>query len=226
MPGATTSPRASPSLVPKTASISSRAMAPGRSSAGVSPRKETIVNSSPACARPPSRMRSMRPARSSATCAAVTGLTWPEILAEGAASGPPKARSSANAAGCDGMRSATLARPARASSQTEPARRRGRDERQRPRPKGLREPKRRRAKPRLAPRRRKIGDMGDQRIEARAALGGVNFGDRARRGGVGAKAVDGLGRKGDESPARKISTARASEASSTPSSGVACGSLI
>jgi hypothetical protein len=41
--------------------------------------------------------------------------------------------------------------------------------------------------------------MGDQGIEGRPALGLVEAGDRGRIGGVGAKAVDGLGRKSDQS---------------------------
>ncbi len=40
--------------------------------------------------------------------------------------------------------------------------------------------------------------MGDQGIEARAALGGVDAGHRPRVGGVRAEPVDGLGGKGDE----------------------------
>ena len=40
--------------------------------------------------------------------------------------------------------------------------------------------------------------MGDQRIECRPALGLVEARDGAAVGGVGAEAVDGLGRKGDE----------------------------
>ncbi len=40
--------------------------------------------------------------------------------------------------------------------------------------------------------------MCDQRVEARAVLGGEDGGDGAGVGRVGAKAVDGLGRKGDQ----------------------------
>ena len=50
----------------------------------------------------------------------------------------------------------------------------------------------------LAPRRREVRHMRDQRVEARPPLGGVDPGDRARVGRVGAEAVDRLGREGDE----------------------------
>ena len=40
--------------------------------------------------------------------------------------------------------------------------------------------------------------MGDQGIEGRPALGLVDAGDRGRIGGVGAEAVDGLGRERDQ----------------------------
>ena len=51
-------------------------------------------------------------------------------------------------------------------------------------------------------RRLKAGDMGDQRIEGRAALGGI---DRRHGGGVGGvrrQAVDGLGRQDDQPTVR------------------------
>ena len=41
--------------------------------------------------------------------------------------------------------------------------------------------------------------MHDQRIEARPPLGGENAGHRLAIGGVGAQAIDRLGRKGDQS---------------------------
>ena len=40
--------------------------------------------------------------------------------------------------------------------------------------------------------------MGDQRVEARPALGLEDPGDGQRIAGVGGQAIDGLGRKGDE----------------------------
>ncbi len=45
---------------------------------------------------------------------------------------------------------------------------------------------------------RKVGDMGDQRVETRPALGLEDTGDSQRVTGVGRQAVDGLGREGDE----------------------------
>jgi hypothetical protein len=45
---------------------------------------------------------------------------------------------------------------------------------------------------------RDIPDMGDQRIEGRPALGLVEAGDRGRIGGIGAEAVNGLGRERDQ----------------------------
>jgi hypothetical protein len=50
----------------------------------------------------------------------------------------------------------------------------------------------------LAPGLGHVGDMGDQRIEAWAALGRVNPRHGARIDGVGAEAIDGFGGKGDE----------------------------
>ena len=47
-------------------------------------------------------------------------------------------------------------------------------------------------------RRLRVGNVRDQRVEARAVLGGVDLGYGLRVGRVGAEAVDGLGRKRDE----------------------------
>ena len=43
-----------------------------------------------------------------------------------------------------------------------------------------------------------IADMGDQRIERRPALGLIEPRNRARVGGIGAEAIDGLGRERDQ----------------------------
>ena len=51
----------------------------------------------------------------------------------------------------------------------------------------------------LGERRVERGDVRDQGIEAGPLLGGVDAGDRLAAGRVGAEAVDGFGRKGDES---------------------------
>ena len=50
----------------------------------------------------------------------------------------------------------------------------------------------------ILPRGGEIADMGDQRIEGRPALGLVEVGDRGRIGGIGAEAIDGLGRERDQ----------------------------
>ncbi len=52
-------------------------------------------------------------------------------------------------------------------------------------------------------RRREIGDVGDQRIEGRPALGRVKPRDRLAIGGVGAEPVNGLGRKRDQAAGRE-----------------------
>jgi hypothetical protein len=61
-------------------------------------------------------------------------------------------------------------------------------------------------------RGREIGDVNNERIEARPALGLVDAGNGARVGGVGGKAVNGLGRNGDRL-ARTISVAASAIAS-------------
>ena len=97
-------------------------MPPGRSSSGVSPVKATIVDSMPTSQRPPSRMVSTAPPRSSATCRAVVGEMRPKRLALGAAMPrPPRAAnaaSSACATGCDGTRRPTLSWPPVTASST------------------------------------------------------------------------------------------------------------
>ena len=47
-------------------------------------------------------------------------------------------------------------------------------------------------------RRLQIRDMGDERVEGRAAFGLVDPRDGAPVGRVGAEAIDGLGREGDQ----------------------------
>ena len=79
------------------------------------------------------------------------------------------------------------------------------DQGQRPRPMLLGQ--RERVGAELADRcgRGEVGDMDDQRIEARPALGLVDSGDRCGVGGVGGEAVDGLGRR--PRPARRRGSA-------------------
>ena len=72
------------------------------------------------------------------------------------------------------------------------------DERQRARPEFLRQGERRIIEPPLRAGRLDAREMRDQRVEGRAPLGGVKLGDGTRIGGVGAKAVNRLRRKGDE----------------------------
>jgi hypothetical protein len=50
---------------------------------------------------------------------------------------------------------------------------------------------------------RQAGDMSDQRIEGRAALGGIDGRDGGRIRRVGGKAIDGLGRQDDQPAVRQ-----------------------
>ena len=140
----------------------------------------------------------MRPERPSRTCARVVALTRPEGLADGAASGPPKASRRRWASGCDGTRIATVARPAVARGLRPKSGRRGRT---RVRGPGQKRSARARAsggKLGEALGGGPVGDVDDERVEGRAALGGEDAGDRGVAPGVGAEAVDGLGREGHE----------------------------
>ena len=180
-----------------------------------------MVDSTPTGVGPPSTIRSMRPRRSASTCCAVVGETWPERLADGATTGRPNAARMSRATGC----------PA-------PARRWCRGRRWQARPPGNRRafgstsvsgPGQNAAASRSAAASKRasaraaasVGDMGDQRIERRAALGGVEPRDRLAVGGVGAEPVDGLGRKRDQ-PAGRSTRAAGSAAVSTAPSLVAC----
>ena len=140
----------------------------------------------------------MRPSRSAATWAARVGLTRPERFAEGATSGTPAAAISARATGWLGARKATLSRPARASRATRHCGETGATRVSGPGQNACASARRVVVEGRLAHRRRAVEDMGDQRIEDRPALGGVNRGDRALGSGVPGKPVDRLGRHGDE----------------------------
>ncbi len=77
-------------------------------------------------------------------------------------------------------------------------RRLGQDERQRPRPEHFRKAFRIGIEDRQRPRGRNIGNMRDQGIERRPAFGLVKTRDRLSVGRIGAKAVNSLGREGDE----------------------------
>ena len=79
-------------------------------------RRRWSIRPRPAAA-PPSSTASMRPSRSPSTWSASVGLTRPERLAEGAATGRPACCRSAWARGWAGTRRPTLSRPARARSE-------------------------------------------------------------------------------------------------------------
>lgn len=111
---------------PMTRSMSSCVTLPGRRIAATGPVKSSTVDSMPTRARPPSTTRSTLSPREAATCAASVGLTVPEMLALGAASGRWAAARISCAIGCAGMRKARLGRPAETSSDTGHAARRGR----------------------------------------------------------------------------------------------------
>ena len=74
----------------------------------------------------------------------------------------------------------------------------GQHQRQRARPEGFGQQQCARVKTADPPRRIEVADMGDQRIEGRPALGLVKPGDRGRVGGVGAEAINRLGRERDQ----------------------------
>ena len=71
-------------------------------------------------------------------------------------------------------------------------------QRQRPRPEGLRQPRRGGIETGDPPGRGEVGDMGDQGIEGGPALGLIEPGNGGRIGGIGAEAIDGLGRERDQ----------------------------
>ena len=70
-----------------------------------------IVDSTPISTLPPSRIISILPLKSSATCCAVVGLGLPDVLALGADTYPPPARISSRAISSSGIRTATVSRP-------------------------------------------------------------------------------------------------------------------
>ncbi len=94
-------------------------MMPARSNIGAVSQNEIMVDSSPNFVGPPSRIKSIFPDKSLATCSAVTELICPERFAEGAAMGRPSALMSLCAVKSAGILRATLSRPARARSHTE-----------------------------------------------------------------------------------------------------------
>ena len=77
---------------PISSSNISAVIAPGRRIIGGVTVISRIVDSSPISTAPPSRIMSIFPSRSSATCSAVVGLGRPEVFALGADTNPPAAR--------------------------------------------------------------------------------------------------------------------------------------
>ena len=166
---------------------------PGAAAAATLPSTLTIVDSRPTGVGPPSTISGMREPRSASTAAAVVALTRPEELALGAASGRPSAAIS-SAPKPFGMRSAIVSRPAVTSGWIAAPVSKRQHQRQRPRPERLGELLRQRIEQRDRSCHLKRRDMGDQRIEARPALGLEDARDGAAVGGVAGQAVDGLGR--------------------------------
>ena len=173
--------RRRPAARPSVASISSRETAPGRSRRGPPPRQATTVDSTPQAQGPPSRIRPIRSPRSASTCSARVGLTAPERLAEGAASGAPAAAISARAISEPGTRTASVSSPARASRLMRQSAATGATSVSGPGPEAGGEPLGARVEPRLARGGRDAVEMGDQRIEGRAALDRVDLRPPRRR---------------------------------------------
>ncbi len=115
---------------------------------------------------------------------------------------PPPARrtraGSPRATGCAGIRIATVSSPAVARSATAQSAVFGSTSVSGPGQNASASAVAWASKRRDLPRGGEIADMGDQRIEGRPALGLVEPGDRRRVGGIGAEAIDGLGRERDQ----------------------------
>ncbi len=178
----------------------SRPASPRRGAAAAADRPAARRRSTPgrSAQGPPSSATAAAAPVSATASAKVVGLGRPERLADGATIGRPNAAITACATGCAGARTATVSRPARARSQTR--RRIGdrRDDGQRAGPERLGEPLGAVVEPRDARRHGEVRHMGDQRIEARPALGLVEPRHGGGIGGVGGQAVDGLGGQDDQ----------------------------
>ena len=178
----------------------SRGAPPGRSNSGRSSRQRWSIRRRQASARHRGSDRSGR-RRSSSTCAAVVGETWPERLADGATTGLPSARMMPRATAWSGTRTAMLSSPAVASSATgQPAVSSA--------PASAvpaRTPRQAASPPHRTPRGVRAAAMSDtcaiSGLNGRPSLGGVKARHGLAVGGVGAEAVDRLGRKRDQ-PAR------------------------
>ena len=146
----------------------------GAAGEAVPPRQATMVDSTPTWVAPPSSTASMRPSRSPSTWSASVGLTRPERLAEGAATGRPACCRSAWARGWAGTRRPTLSRPARARSEIVQVGATGTTRVSGPGQNAS-------ASCRAVSSNRPCDasgfeavEMGDQRVEARALLGGID----------------------------------------------------
>ena len=106
-----------------------RSPPPSRRQAAATPgrrlRHRARLISTPTMHGPLSSTAAMAPASSANTCRAAVGLTRPERLADGAATGRPNSRSNARAVSCAGTRTATVSSPALASRLTAQPRSRG-----------------------------------------------------------------------------------------------------
>ena len=128
------------------------------------------------------------------------GLTRPNRLADGAATPPPNARSSASATGWSGTRSATVGSPPVTSSGT-------RSVRGSTRVSGPGQNVAASARASGVTVGRPVGELVDRRqVHDHGMVGGpalhrVEPPERVGRRRVGAEAVDGLGREGDEAAA-------------------------
>ena len=143
------------------------------------------------------------------TWAAVVGETWPDKLADGATTGPPKARRMASGRrGWAGTRIATVSSPAVARSATAQSSVLGSTSVSGPGQNASRQRGRGCVEAGDPPGGFEIADMGDQRIEGRPALGLVEPGNGRRVGGVGAEPIDGLGRERDQPAFRQAARGR------------------
>ena len=187
---------------PSTRSISPRGTPPGRSSTGVS-KHPTMVDSTPIATAPPSTIRSIRPVevalhmggRCRRDMTRQIGRWRHHRPAERAQDGPrQRMRGNPDRDGIEpgGGKIGHVAFPGFWQHQ-----------RQRPRPERVRERDRPLVEAGDALGRAAVADVGDQRIERGPPLGLIEPRHRRRIGGIGAEAVDGLGRERHQPAVRK-----------------------
>ena len=172
-------------------------MPPGRSSRSVPPSTLTMVDSSPTGVGPPSTISGMRVAE-----IGCDGLARGRADAAGGvgAGRGKRAAEPRDQLGAEALRHAQRDRVEAGGDQRMDGRARceRQHQRQRARPERLGKLSRQRIEDGDPLGHRQRRDMGDQRIEARPALGLEDAGDGLAIGGVAGKAVDGLGRDGDD----------------------------